>query len=78
MVAGTGVERGVLSVTPDMPLAVIENACRPEMRVLRGPLAALPELVERERVKSPALIVIGEVTAREDAVLARIAAEIEA
>ena len=65
-------------LAPDMPLAVIENACRPEMRVLRGPLAALPELVERERVKSPALIVIGEVTAREDAVLARIAAEIEA
>jgi uroporphyrin-III C-methyltransferase len=65
-------------LAPDMPLAVIENACRPQMRVLRGPLAALPELVERERVKSPALIVIGEVTAREDAVLARIAAEIEA
>jgi len=65
-------------LAPDMPLAVIENACRPEMRVLRGPLAALPELVERERVKSPALIVIGEVTAREDAVLARIASEIEA
>ena len=65
-------------LAPDMPLAVIENACRPQMRVLRGPLAALPDLVERERVKSPALIVIGEVTAREDAVLARVAAEIEA
>ena len=65
-------------LAPDMPLAVIENACRPQMRVLRGPLAALPDLVVRERVKSPALIVIGEVTAREDAVLARVAAEIEA
>jgi uroporphyrin-III C-methyltransferase len=65
-------------LAPEMPLAVIENACRPHMRVLRGPLAALPDLVERERVRSPALIVIGEVTAREDAVLARIAAEIEA
>jgi uroporphyrin-III C-methyltransferase len=65
-------------LAPDMPLAVIENACRANMRVLRGPLAALPELVEREQVRSPALIVIGEVTAREDAVLARIAAEIEA
>ncbi|MGV3555994.1 MAG: uroporphyrinogen-III C-methyltransferase [Croceibacterium sp.] len=65
-------------LAPDMPLAVIENACRPHMRVLRGPLAALPDLVERERVRSPALIVIGEVTAREDAVLARIAAEVEA
>ena len=65
-------------LAPDVPLAVIENAARPHMRVLRGPLAALTELVERGRVKSPALIVIGEVTAREDAVLARIAAEIEA
>ncbi|MGX7951932.1 uroporphyrinogen-III C-methyltransferase [Tsuneonella sp. HG249] len=54
-------------LAPDMPLAVIENACRPEMRVIRGPLAALPDLVVRARVKSPALIVIGEVTAREDA-----------
>ena len=65
-------------LAPDMPLAVIENACRPQMRVLRGPLAALPDLVERERVKSPALIVIGEVTAREDVVLARIAEEAQA
>ena len=65
-------------LAPDMPLAVIENACRPQMRVLRGPLAALPDLVVREKVKSPALIVIGEVTAREDAVLARIAEEAQA
>ena len=65
-------------LAPDMPLAVIENACRPQMRVLRGPLAALPDLVVREKVKSPALIVIGEVTAREDAVLVRIAEEAQA
>ena len=45
------------------------------MRVLRGPLAALPDLVERENVVSPALIVIGEVTAREDAALAATALE---
>jgi uroporphyrin-III C-methyltransferase len=60
-------------LTPDVPVAVIENAARPEMRVLRGLLAGLPELVERENVKSPALIVIGEVTAREDVALAAIA-----
>ena len=62
-------------LTPDMPLAVIENAARPEMRVLRGLLAGLPELVTGEDVKSPALIIIGEVTGREDAALARIAVE---
>lgn len=51
-------------LAPSTPLAIIENGARPEMRVLRGPLAALPDLVEREAVVSPALIVIGEVTAR--------------
>jgi uroporphyrin-III C-methyltransferase len=54
-------------LAPDMPLAVIENASRPQMRVLRGPLAGLGTLIAREKVKSPALIVIGEVTARESA-----------
>ena len=62
-------------LAPDMPVAVIENGARPEMRVLRGPLAALPDLVEREAVVSPALIVIGEVTAREDRALATTALE---
>jgi len=60
-------------LTPDVPVAVIENAARPEMRVLRGLLAGLPDLVEREAVKSPALIVIGEVTARDNAAVAALA-----
>ena len=50
-------------LAPDMPVAVIENAARASMRVLRGSLAALPDLVAAERVNSPALIIIGEVTA---------------
>lgn len=62
-------------LAPDMPLAVIENATRANMRVLRGPLAALPDLVERERVKSPALIVIGDVTARSEATIKQFALE---
>ena len=62
-------------LAPDVPLAVIENAARPHMRVLRGPLAALPELVERERVRSPALIIIGDVTARDDAAVSQFALE---
>lgn len=62
-------------LSPDMPVAVIENAARPEMRVLRGMLAGLPDLVEAHRVKSPALIVIGEVTAREDIALAALSQE---
>ncbi|MEL7687781.1 uroporphyrinogen-III C-methyltransferase [Citromicrobium bathyomarinum] len=62
-------------LSPDMPVAVIENGARPEMRVLRGLLAGLPDLVEHEGVVSPALIVIGEVTARADAHLAATAME---
>lgn len=62
-------------LAPDMAIAVIENAARPEMRVLRGLLAGLPDLVTREAVQSPALIVIGEVTARADAAVAALAQE---
>jgi uroporphyrin-III C-methyltransferase len=54
-------------LAPDMPLAIIENGARPEMRVLRGLLAGLPDLVIDQQVISPALIVIGEVTARHGA-----------
>lgn len=62
-------------LAPDVPVAVVENAARSSMRVLRGSLVGLPDLVEQERVKSPALIIIGEVTARADAVLAAFASE---
>jgi uroporphyrin-III C-methyltransferase len=62
-------------LAPDVPLAVIENGARPEMRVVRGVLAGLPNLVEAHAIKSPALIVIGEVTARGDAILAQLARE---
>jgi len=60
-------------LAPEVPVAVIENASRPQMRVLRGPLAGLGALVAGEKVKSPALIVVGTVAARgTQAALARI------
>ena len=62
-------------LAPDVPVAVIENATRPQMRVLRGPLAGLPDLVARHAVKSPALIVIGAVTAEPDMHVATMALE---
>lgn len=63
-------------LAPDMPVAVVENATRPEMRVLRSPLAGLGALVARHKVKSPALIIIGEVAAQPaDAPLAALALE---
>jgi len=52
-------------LSPAVPVAVVENATRADMRVLRSPLAGLGELVARHRVKSPALIVIGEVASFE-------------
>ncbi len=63
-------------LAPDVPVAVIENATKQQMRVLRGPLAKLPQLVEYERVKSPALIVIGEVAAEPEHELRALALEV--
>ena len=62
-------------LAPDVTVAVIENATRPAMRVLRGPLAGLAALVAKNKVKSPALIVIGEVAARNELELREIALE---
>jgi uroporphyrin-III C-methyltransferase len=63
-------------LAPDVPVAVIENAARASMRVLRGTLASLGELVTRSKVRSPALIVIGEVTAEPETTLAQLALEV--
>lgn len=60
-------------LAPETPVAVIENATRADMRVLRGPLAGLPDLVQGQRVRSPALIVIGDVAAQQDSTLRAIA-----
>jgi uroporphyrin-III C-methyltransferase len=51
---------------PAIPVAVIENATRPEMRVLRSALAGLAALVADNRVKSPAIIIVGHVAAEPD------------
>lgn len=62
-------------LAPDMPVAVVENAARATMRVLRSSLAGLPELVVARKVRSPALIIIGDVTAEGDPALAALAQE---
>jgi uroporphyrin-III C-methyltransferase len=54
-------------LAPDTPVAVIERATLPGMRVLRGLLAGLGALVEREAVVSPALIIVGDVARLGDA-----------
>ncbi|MBS0502248.1 MAG: uroporphyrinogen-III C-methyltransferase [Proteobacteria bacterium] len=55
-------------VSPAMPVAVLENGTRPGARAIRSLLADLGGLIEREGVKSPAIIVVGEVVERSDCV----------
>ena len=62
-------------LAPDMPVAVVEQATRKAMRVLRAPLAGLAALVAGGRVRSPAVIIIGEVIARKDNELSALALE---
>ena len=50
-------------LAPDTPVAVIERATHPDMRVLRACLADLGGTIVREAVQSPALIVVGDVAA---------------
>ena len=50
-------------VSPAIPVAVLENGTRADMRTLRTLLADLGDMVAREQVKSPALIVVGDVAA---------------
>ena len=54
-------------VSPDLPVAVIERGTTADARVLRTLLTDLGDLVSREAVKSPALIIVGKVAARADA-----------
>ena len=66
-------------LSPEVPVAVVENAARADMRVIRSSLAALPQTVLAEKVQSPAVIVIGDVTARNDkAALEQLALEAQA
>lgn len=54
-------------VAPDMPVAVLERGTFADARALRTLLADLGPMVAREAVKSPAVIVVGEVVQLADA-----------
>jgi len=47
--------------SPQTPFALIENGSRPEQRVLSGALERLPELAQAHDIRSPALLIVGEV-----------------
>jgi uroporphyrin-III C-methyltransferase/precorrin-2 dehydrogenase/sirohydrochlorin ferrochelatase len=46
---------------PGTPFALIENGTRPQQRVITGTLANLPEQQRKHAVRSPALLILGEV-----------------
>jgi uroporphyrin-III C-methyltransferase len=54
-------------VSPDMPVAVLERGTRDGSRAIRTLLTDLGAMITREGVKSPAIIVVGEVVLRSDA-----------
>ncbi|PTQ09900.1 uroporphyrinogen-III C-methyltransferase [Sphingomonas oleivorans] len=54
-------------VAPDMPVAVLERGTLEGSRAMRTLLADLGDMVRRERVTSPAIIVVGEVVLLSDA-----------
>jgi uroporphyrin-III C-methyltransferase len=54
-------------LTPDMPVAVLERGTLNGSRAMRTILADLGGMIEREKVKSPAIIVVGEVVLLSDA-----------
>lgn len=54
-------------VSPDMPVAVLERATRKDARAIRTLLTDLGDMIAREGVKSPAIIVVGDVVLKSDA-----------
>jgi uroporphyrin-III C-methyltransferase len=54
-------------VSPDMPVAVLEKGTRAGARAMRTILTDLGSLIAREAVKSPAIIVVGDVVLKSDA-----------
>ena len=67
-------------VDPALPVAIIEKGTLPGHRAVRTLLADLGDMVEREKVESPAIIVVGEVVVLSDAEnrLATLASQAEA
>ncbi len=47
----------------DTPFALVENGTRPQQRVVTGTLAQLPALAATQRIRAPALLILGEVAA---------------
>ena len=60
-------------LAPDTPVAVLERVTRSDSRALRTLLTDLGDMIAREGVMSPAIIVVGDVVLKSDAVDALLA-----
>jgi uroporphyrin-III C-methyltransferase len=54
-------------LSPDTPVAVLERATRPDARALRTILTDLGDMIVRDKIASPAIIVVGDVVLKSDA-----------
>lgn len=48
-------------IRPDMPVAVVQQGTTREQRVVTGTLASLPSIAARSNLRSPCMIIVGEV-----------------
>jgi uroporphyrin-III C-methyltransferase len=55
-------------VSPDTPVAVLERVGRKDARAMRSILTDLGSMIARENVRSPAIIILGDVVLKSDAV----------
>ena len=54
-------------VSPDTPVAVLERVGRTDARAMRSILTDLGSMIARENVRSPAIIILGDVVLKSDA-----------
>lgn len=54
-------------LSPDTPVAVLERATRPDARAMRTILTDLGDMIVREKIISPAIIIVGDVVLKSDA-----------
>jgi len=53
-------------MSADMPIALVQKATTPEQRLFTGTLTTMPEIVDREEIKPPTMIIVGEVVKLHD------------
>jgi len=53
-------------LTADVPVAMVERGTRQDQRVTRGSLGSIVQLSQQRGVKSPAVIVVGDVVSLQD------------